>query len=225
MSEVLGLLKEEPDIMENEQVQSGIKDMKLLLSYLEAMDVLDKVSFDLSLARGLDYYSGLIYEVIVNEPNQVGSVAAGGRYDNLVGMYGKQQVPCIGVSFGIDRIFTILDKRRKQTTSSNLQRKADVYVIAAGGKDGDGFLVQRMEIARLLWDAGIQAEYTAKVKPKLQSQFNASKEVPITIILGQDEIDAGQVRLKEIGRDDEKDRGRLVEKRDVVKEVKKLLGA
>lgn len=224
MGEMLAYLASQPEAMANEEIQAGVKDMQLLMSYLEAMDVLDKISFDLSLARGLDYYTGLIYEVIVNEPNQVGSVAAGGRYDNLVGMYGKQQIPCIGVSFGIDRIFTILEKRQKRMAASNLRRNADVYIIAAGGKEFDGLLLQRMAIARQLWDGGIQAEYAAKVKPKLQTQFNASKDVPIAIILGQDELDAGQVRLKEIKEDgEEKDRGLLVSKDDIVEEVKKLL--
>jgi histidyl-tRNA synthetase len=223
MNDMLDALTAEEEVMANVDIQEGIKDMRLLMLYLDAMDVLDKVSFDLSLARGLDYYTGLIYEVIVNEPNQVGSVAAGGRYDNLVGMYGKQQVPCVGVSFGIDRIFTILDKRQKRTPASNLQRDADVYIIAAGGKDFDGLLVERMRVARQLWDAGIQAEYTAKARPKLQAQFNASKDIPIVVILGQDELENGQVRLKEAKSAEEKDRGRLVDKDRLVDEVRMLM--
>lgn len=224
VSEILEVLTSDKALEDNERLQAGIQDMKLLLTYLEAMDVVDKVSFDLSLARGLDYYSGLIYEVIPNESTQVGSIAAGGRYDNLVGMYGKQQIPCIGISFGVDRIFTILDKRQKKSAASNLQRNPDVYIIAVGGKDWDGLLPQRMAVARQLWDAGIQAEYLAKVKPKLQSQFNASKEVPIVVMLGQEELEAGQVRLKQIkeGQDSE-GRGLLVAKEDLVEAVKGLL--
>lgn len=224
LNEILQILTSDETLEANEGLQAGIQSMKLLTTYLEAMDVADKVSFDLSLARGLDYYSGLIYEVISNEPTQVGSIAAGGRYDSLVGMYGRQQIPCIGISFGVDRIFTILDKRQKRSDASNLQRKPHVYIIAVGGKGSDGLLPQRMAIARQLWDAGIQAEYLAKAKPKLQSQFNASKDVPIVVMLGQDELDAGQVRLKQIkeGQDD-KDRGQLVPKEDVVEEVKKRI--
>lgn len=224
MSEMLELLAAQDEFANNEDIQAGIKDMRLLMSYLQVMDVLGKVSFDLSLARGLDYYTGLIYEVIINEPNQVGSVAAGGRYDDLVGMYGRQQVPCIGVSFGIDRIFTILEQRQDKSDSTNLKRQADVYIIAAGGKDSDGFLIERMTIARELWDAGIQAEYSAKARPTLQSQFNASKDVPIVIILGQEELATGQVRLKEMrGEAEEKDRGRMVSRENLVQEVTKLM--
>lgn len=224
MSEMLELLTAQDGFANNEDIQAGIKDMRLLMAYLQAMDVLGKVAFDLSLARGLDYYTGLIYEVIINEPNQVGSVAAGGRYDDLVGMYGRQQVPCIGVSFGIDRIFTILEQRQDKSDSTNLKRQADVYIIAAGGKDSGGFLIERMTIARELWDAGIQAEYSAKARPTLQSQFNASKDVPIVIILGQEELATGQVRLKEMrGEAEEKDRGRMVSREDLVQEVTKLM--
>lgn len=89
--------------------------MTLLGSYLEAYNIVDTVSFDMSLARGLDYYTRLMYEVITAIPNredasknkkqevQIGSIAAGGRYDNLVGMYGNHSIPCVGVSFGVDR--------------------------------------------------------------------------------------------------------------------------
>ncbi|RBQ99476.1 hypothetical protein FVER53590_25826 [Fusarium verticillioides] len=173
--------------------------MDLLARYLTAMDVIDSVSFDLSLARGLDYYTGLIYEVIATtsgRSTQVGSVAAGGRYDNLVGRYGKQAVPCVGLSFGLDRVFTILDARQKKNTP-DLKSEAVVYVMAAGGKGFDGLLSERMEVARQLWDAGIRADFAAKVKPKMLQQFNAAKEVPVAVILGQEEIEGGQVRVKD----------------------------
>ncbi|KAJ6782071.1 hypothetical protein PWT90_03149 [Aphanocladium album] len=224
MSEMLAYLAAEEAFSQNEDIQCGIRDLRLLMSYLEAMDALATISFDLSLARGLDYYTGLIYEVIINEPNQVGSVAAGGRYDNLVGMYGKQQVPCIGVSFGIDRIFTILEQRQERSVSANLKRQPDVYIIAVGGKGPEGFLLERMKAARELWDAAIQAEYSPKTKPTLQSQFNASKDVPIVVIMGQDELAVGKVRLKWMYAEaDAKDRGRLIAREDLVQEVRDLM--
>ncbi|KAF5722458.1 histidine-tRNA ligase mitochondrial [Fusarium mundagurra] len=228
LREMIDIL-EDQELSANEQVQSGLADMELLAHYLTAMDVIDSVSFDLSLARGLDYYTGLIYEVITTpsgRSNQVGSVAAGGRYDGLVGRYGKQAVPCVGLSFGVDRVFTILDTRQKKNTS-DLKSEADVYVMAAGGKGFDGLLAERMEVARQLWDAGIRAEFTAKVKPKMLQQFNAAKEVPVAVILGQDEMEAGQVRLKDARAGDgdkvEKDRGRLVSRESLVEEVLSLL--
>ncbi|GAO15392.1 hypothetical protein UVI_02010550 [Ustilaginoidea virens] len=236
--EMLDVLKASETLAANEDVRAGIADVGLLASYLEAFGIGDAVSFDCSLARGLDYYSGLIFEAVMqapkepesgdrNQSSQVGSIAAGGRYDDLVGMYGKRPIPCVGISFGVDRIFTILkppaDKDAK--TSSPVSRNLDVYVMAIGGKEFDGLLLERMAVTRQLWRAGIRAEYSAKVKPKPLQQFKASMGVPLAVILGPDELAAGQVRLKVFQPDaeEENDPGRLVAKDDLVEEVKRLL--
>ena len=84
---------------EHEGANIAMSEMKLLFTYLEAMGSLDYISFDMSLARGLDYYTGVIYEaVLVDGTSRLGSIAAGGRYDNLVGMFSisGQQTPCVG---------------------------------------------------------------------------------------------------------------------------------
>ncbi|GAO18955.1 hypothetical protein UVI_02059360 [Ustilaginoidea virens] len=249
ISETLALLKSKEELVANEQVKRGLEDMTLLASYVEAFGISDKISFDLSLARGLDYYTGLIYEVINLPPkpeegsktgkkskkddpaSQVGSIAAGGRYDNLVGMYGKKQIPCVGISFGVDRIFTILEAQR-QKEGLKQKRDIDVYVMAFGDKEFTGLLTERMSVAQRLWDAGIRAEFSPKVKPKLPQQFKAAEGVPLGVILGQEELAAGQVRLKVLGQrenkgdDDkpaEKDDGKLVALDELADEVKKLL--
>lgn len=247
--DTIKVLRSDLGLCANAKVKAGLDDMDLLVSYLDAMDIVDTVSFDLSLARGLDYYSGLIYEMIPTTTSanqrgkssqiQVGSIAAGGRYGGLVGMYGKHPIPCVGISFGVDRIFTLLDARRNKSPSE-LTHEVHVYIMSAGGKDG--LLLERMAVARQLWDAGIRAEYTAKVKPKLQQQFNAFTG-PLSIILGPDELAAGQVRLKVRAGDKEpraqvqsknsggkeevveKDRGQLVSRDDLVEEVKRQLAA
>lgn len=232
---MLELLNADTTLTANENVKAGLADITLLASYLEALGVADKVSFDLSLARGLDYYTGLIYEVICtntgntekkkgknDESSQVGSIAAGGRYDNLVGMYCKSTIPCVGISFGVERIFTILKARNEGAQKAH---EVDVYVMAFGGKEFDGLLLERLAITSQLWDAGIRTEFTAKVKPKLPQQFKAAADVPLAIILGQDELAAGQVRLKRLGLPEghqEKD-GILISKTDIISEVRKLL--
>lgn len=189
---LLEKLKEDEKMASNDSAKAGIADMELLFDYLEAFNVLKNISFDLSLARGLDYYTGVIYEVITadsnpiedpthhiadgvnssNKPNLgsnedrssdlsigVGSVAAGGRYDNLVGMFsGKNKIPCVGISFGIDRIFSVtkarmaIDKRIEAIRSNAV----DCYVMAFGGKGFTGLLKQRMFICATLWEAGIK---------------------------------------------------------------------
>lgn len=243
VTEMVDFLRANETLCANESVKAGIEDMALLGSYLQALDVIHKITFDLSLARGLDYYTGLIYEVINLPPksddadgskkrkkddpaSQVGSIAAGGRYDNLVGMYGKRTIPCVGVSFGVDRIFTILKARREREKAAKACG-TDVYIMAFGGKEFEGLLLERMDVARRLWNAGIRAEFSPKVKPKLPQQFKAAEDVPLGVILGQEELAAGQVRLKSLGhgedKSDEKDRGILVKLDDLADEVKKML--
>jgi histidyl-tRNA synthetase len=249
LRQTLDFLKADAELPKNDDVKAGIDEMELLLSYLEAYGVADKVSFDLSLARGLDYYTGVIYEAIVNPPaepaptaskdggksakakkskggdeTQVGTIAAGGRYDNLVGMYGKKQIPCVGISFGVDRIFTILKAKQARGEVAARESQVDVYVMAAGGKDFNGAMVERMRIVRQLWDAGVRAEFQAKVRPKnLLTQFKAAGDTPLAVILGQDEMAAGKVKLRPLGTGKEgegKDQERSVDLADLVAEVK-----
>lgn len=147
----------------------------------------------MSLARGLDYYTGIIYEAIhtasappaqtqpeagsskskskkskstdeVDENSVgVGSIAGGGRYDNLVGMFSeaagqsRNQVPCVGVSVGIERVYSIMEMNRKRTDQKLRGKETEVYIMAMGG----GLLKERMALAKLLRDRGI------KVSPAL----------------------------------------------------------
>ena len=257
--DVLQGLKKDERVMANESLVKGLEDMELLFGYLEAFGVLERVEFNLSLARGLDYYTGVIYEVVTegsappisvgdkgskpakktkefdedrsNDPTVgVGSVAAGGRYDELVGMFsGKAQIPCVGISFGVDRIFSITKARMEADKNAALVRptEVDVFVMAFGGKGFTGLLPERMQVARILWDAGIKAEFAYKQKPKLPAQFTAAERngIPFAVILGEDEQAQGKVKIKEMGLPEghpEKD-GILVNLKDLVEEVQKRI--
>lgn len=92
-----------------------LKELRLLGEYVDAMGISERVKLDMSLVRGLDYYTGMIFEAGIvggEEANLgLGSIAAGGRYDNLIGMFGKNQIPAAGGSLGIERIFNILEER------------------------------------------------------------------------------------------------------------------
>ncbi|KAK2849626.1 Cytoplasmic and mitochondrial histidine tRNA synthetase [Arthroderma sp. PD_2] len=264
--DLLDSLLSDEKLTANASAKAGLDDMTLLMDYLDAFGILDKISFDMSLARGLDYYTGVIYEVITegsapatatsapeaqalqrsakkdkkkldadedrsNDPSVgVGSVAAGGRYDDLVGMFSpKAQIPCVGISFGVDRIFSITKARMERENNNNALRSSevDVFVMAFGGKGFTGLLKERMQICRSLWEAGIKAEFSYKVKPKLPAQFKAaeSNNVPFAVILGEDELAAGQVRVKEMGLPDghpEKE-GLLIDIATLPAEIKKGL--
>lgn len=109
----------------------------------------------------------------------------------------------MGISFGVDRIFSITKQRLAADASAAPIRtnEVDVYVMAFGGKGFDGLLSQRMEVAKRLWDVGVKAEFSWKVKPKLPQQFKAAETngVPFAIILGEDELKAGKCKIKEMG--------------------------
>ncbi|KAJ2907062.1 histidyl-tRNA synthetase-like protein [Zalerion maritima] len=260
--DLLVKLRADEKLAANESMKQGMDDMELLLRYLEKWKALDSVSFDLSLARGLDYYTGVIYEIVTEgsapatiegepAPKQkkkkkgpkgedddrsddpsvgVGSVAAGGRYDNLVGMFsGKGQIPCVGISFGVDRIFSITKARMAADKSHEQVRntEVDVFVMAFGGKGFTGLLEERMEVVDMLWDSEIKSEISYKVKPKLPQQFKQAEvnKVPFAVILGEDELAERKVKIKEMGLLEghpEKD-GVLVLIDDLVKELKKRL--
>jgi histidyl-tRNA synthetase len=194
--DLLAKLQADSALTANASMKAGLADMELLFDYLEAFNVLGQVSFDLSLARGLDYYTGVIYEIVTegsaptksaigasSKPKKsssgksgvdidedrssdpsvgVGSVAAGGRYDNLVGMFsGKNQIPCVGISFGVDRIFSVTKARMAADKNAEIVRnnEVDVFVMAFGGKGFTGLLKERMAICATLWEAGIKVYF------------------------------------------------------------------
>ncbi|GKT83569.1 histidyl-tRNA synthetase [Colletotrichum tofieldiae] len=220
--DLLRKLQRDDKLSANASMKAGMADLELLFNYLEAFGALDRVSFDLSLARGLDYYTGVIYEVVTEGSAPAATLARMTRhYDNLVGMFsGKTQIPCVGVSFGIERIFSIT-KARMQAESEAPQSTVDVFVMSLGSKAG--LIKERLEVCSKLWDAGVKAEFLYKVKPKLPPQFKAaeSNATPFAIILGDDEVQKGVVRIKELGLP-RKD-GELVDMASLVPEVQKRL--
>ena len=184
------------ELGQNKRAKEGLDQMGLLLKYAELYNIQDSISFDLSLARGLDYYTGLIYEVIITDNAvECGSIAAGGRYDGLVGMLAetsKWNVPCVGLSIGIERIFTIIEEKMSSQTTYPTQ-----VLVASIGK---GMTEQRMKLLVKLWDAGIRAEHLFKNNAKLLNQFQycEEKSIPYAVAFGDDELKKGVVKLRNI---------------------------
>jgi histidyl-tRNA synthetase len=199
--EVLSKLQADEALNGVQSAKEGLADMAILFDYLDCFGVTEKMSFDMSLARGLDYYTGIIYEAVtelsappladaaapavvdkkdkkgkkaatVNEDGVdesavgVGSIAAGGRYDNLVNMFAeaagskRERVPCVGVSIGVERVYAILEARRRAQEAKPRSKETDVYIMALGG----GLLQERMKFAKKLWDAGIRVSYSVKAE-------------------------------------------------------------
>ncbi|GME99728.1 unnamed protein product [Ambrosiozyma monospora] len=249
--------------MANESANLGITQIETMVDYLEAFGVEKYISFDMSLARGLDYYTGVIYEAVTEQSAPpadaaekkekskkssknkkhddedaseyvgVGSIAAGGRYDGLVGMFlgtnskGKKHpsIPCVGVSFGVERIFSLINQRQEQVKKIR-PTSTQVYIMAFGGGQGwDGFLKERMTVASKLWAAGIECEYLYKAKANPRKQFDAAEKsgCPVGVILGKEEYPEGKIRIKMLGTGNEKDDGELIDAKDLVTVVKQKL--
>ncbi|XP_013419930.1 histidine--tRNA ligase, cytoplasmic-like [Lingula anatina] len=200
-------LLEDEKLCGNATAKQGLEDMVLLLKYCELFGISDKVSFDLSLARGLDYYTGPIFETVLKgythdpasqeESVSVGSVSGGGRYDTLVGMFdpNEKPVPCVGVSIGVERIFSIMEM--KAFAGSKIRTtETEVYVISAQ-KD---LVEERMKLCALLWGAGIKAEHSYKKNPKPLDQFQycETMSIPLAVVIGTSEIEQSVVKLRDI---------------------------
>jgi histidyl-tRNA synthetase len=141
-----------------------LAQMKLLFTYIEAAGVIDYVTFDFSLARGLDYYTGLIYEaVLMQEGVGIGSISGGGRYDGLIGMFSNKEIPSVGGSIGIERIFELLEKKY---LGSNTVRATETQVLVA--QFGKKLVADRLKVCSELWAAGIKCETIYKENPSAQ---------------------------------------------------------
>ena len=177
----------------------AMEDLRILFEYLEAMGKLNFMSFDLSLARGLDYYTGVIYEAVcLSGTTQVGSIGGGGRYDNLVSMFQEagKITPCVGVSVGIERVFTLMEKRLEEEQGSIKQPNVKVLVASAG----DHMLKEKMRVTRMLWDSNISAEFSQQENPKLKYEIaNAlDREIPFMVIVGEEELKSNQCKVKDL---------------------------
>lgn len=261
LRDVYNKLKADAVISGNELAAQGLTEIEDLMTYTEAFGIDNYISFDLSLARGLDYYTGLIYEVVTaasaapanaaelkkkaqhgnkdknpddaSEYVGVGSIAAGGRYDNLVNMFaqasGKKkaaQIPCVGISFGVERIFSIIKQRIAAQAADVKPIYTQVYVMAfGGGKDWTGYLPERMKVAKQLWDAGIETEYVYKAKANPRKQFEAAEKAgaPLAVILGKEEYADGKLRIKRLGPEFADDDGELVDADKFIDTVREKL--
>jgi histidyl-tRNA synthetase len=178
----------------------AMEDLRILFEYLEAFDKLKYMSFDLSLARGLDYYTGVIYEAVcMSGTTQVGSIGGGGRYDNLVSMFQEsgKQTPCVGVSVGIERVFTLMEARMREEHEGAIQQPhVSVLIASAGG----AMMKEKMNIARILWDASISAEFSHQENAKLKKEVvhALDRGIPYMVVIGESELAENKVQVKDI---------------------------
>lgn len=214
-------LSTDAQLMANPSAKSAMDELKLLFDYLDAYGCVGRVCFDLSLARGLDYYTGVIFEAILKGAN-VGSITGGGRYDKLIGMYGKKDVPAIGFSVGVERLFTIMEEQVKQGQHQARATQTAVLVCAVDKNQ----LPERMRIVAELWKAGIAAEVIPRLNPKIQAQLTYANEhgIPYAIVIGQNEVTKGTVQLKDLlAADGSPDKQVEIPRSSMVEEIQRRL--
>lgn len=212
---LLSKLRQEGSLfLENSSAKLALDDLEILFQALEKSKCIDKVVFDLSLARGLDYYTGVIFEAVFKGATQVGSIAAGGRYDNLIGMFGTKQVPAVGVSLGIERVFTIMEQIQKERNQIIRATETQVLVGLLGDK-----LPLAAELVSELWNAKVKAEYMVHKKVmKLIDRARESK-IPWMVIVGERELNEGIVKLKNIDTTQEE----VISRSNFVEEIQRRL--
>ncbi|KAK6243909.1 hypothetical protein QUC31_010318 [Theobroma cacao] len=205
LSKIMGG-SEGTELLKHNASKEALGDLSVLFEALDKSRCIDKVVFDLSLARGLDYYTGVIFEAAFKGGVQVGSIGAGGRYDNLIGNFGTKQVPAVGMSLGIERVLTIMEEKAQNQAVRATETQLLVAVL------GDKLSIAA-ELVSELWDVDVQAEYKVHKKVMKHIEYAINSKIPWMIIVGERELNEGIVKLKNIETTEEEviPRSKLVE--------------
>lgn len=170
----------------------GIEEMRTIFSYVERANLDLPVELDLSLARGLNYYTGAIFEVKALD-FAIGSICGGGRYDDLTGIFGLKGLSGVGISFGADRIYDVMCGLDLFPASVNCSTQ--VLLVNLGNEEEAAVL----PLLRKLRDAGIAAEiYPESGKMKKQMEYANRRAIPYVVIVGSDELAAGAAAVKDM---------------------------
>jgi histidyl-tRNA synthetase len=168
----------------------GVIELQIIFDYLDEMELNSEIQLDLNLARGLNYYTGAILEV-KSKDVQIGSICGGGRYDDLTGIFGLPDVSGVGVSFGADRIFDVMNQL--QLFPENLLAATKVFFVNFGEKEEKYCL----NLITSLRNAGISAElYPEAAKLKKQMTYANNRGIKYVVIAGEDEIKENVVTVK-----------------------------
>lgn len=171
----------------------GIEEMETIFDYSEALGTSLEIELDLSLARGLNYYTGAIFEV-KSKDFAIGSICGGGRYDDLTGIFGMPNMSGVGISFGADRIYDVMTGLDLFPPEASGTTK--VLLLNFGGEEERAAL----KLTKSLREADIACEiYPENAKMKKQMEYANRRGVPYVAILGSDELAAGTVTVKNMG--------------------------
>lgn len=168
----------------------GVGELESVLNYLGILNLDLEVELDLTLVRGLNYYTGAIFEVKAKDV-EIGSITGGGRYDDLTGIFGLKDVSGVGISFGADRIYDVMNQLELFPKADGAKTRA--MFVNFGGEDE----LYALGILAQIRSAGINAElFPDSAKMKKQMNYANKKEIPFVVLTGQEEREAGLVTLK-----------------------------
>ena len=178
----------------HELLDQGISELETVVGCLSAFGVpADHFKVDLTIARGLDYYTGTVYETAMLDHPEIGSICSGGRYDNLAEYYTNKQLPGVGISIGLTRLFYVLEEQ-KYLNEELLTAPADVLVLPMTEN-----LSSAISLATVLREAGIRTQlYTENKKFKQKIGYADKLGIPYVIFLGEDEIAQNKAAVKDM---------------------------
>ena len=168
----------------------GVEETRFILETLKKSNLKNEIELDLTLARGLNYYTGAIFEVKALDV-EIGSITGGGRYDNLTGIFGLPNVSGVGISFGVDRIFDVLNALNAYPTDA-LDTTQVLFI-----NFGECEMAYCLPVVQRLRENGIRTElYPDAAKMKKQMSFANAKQIPFVALAGENEMAAGRFTLK-----------------------------
>ena len=185
--------------IENQTYCEGVTELKEVIKYIRLFNVPEKYfTVDVSIARGLDYYTGTVYETFLDEHKSVGSICSGGRYNNLSEYYIDRKLPGVGMSIGLTRLFYILNEINLIKTE---KKSISEILIISMIQD----LKPAIEIANKLRQEGINTEiYFDDKKIKAKFKYADKLKIPYVIVIGEDEIKTGELTLKNMETGEQK---------------------
>ena len=177
-------------LAESEIGLKGVEELETIFTLCEKMQIATTVELDLTLARGLNYYTGAIFEVKALDV-EIGSITGGGRYDNLTGVFGMPGVSGVGISFGADRIYDVLNQLNLYP--ENRMEQTQILFVHFGEREK----LHCLSWAKTLRDSGINSEiYPDNAKMKKQMSYADSKKTPFVAIVGETEMSENKMMLK-----------------------------
>jgi len=192
-----GILQEKfpklQEILKDSKIgMEGIEELMTVLRYLKDLKLKNKWTFDLTLARGLNYYTGAIFEVVAKDI-KFGSICGGGRYDDLTGIFGLPEVSGVGISFGADRVYDVMKELNLFPEESSITSKV---MFVNFGKEEEKYCLKLLKKVR---ESGISSElYPDSAKMKKQMKYANNKNIPYVILVGENEMKNNLLTVKDM---------------------------